>query len=200
MLNENELTNLTNLVNEPNVFEILGITFKEIHHSKLLAWLLDPNENHELGDAFLRECIRLAIKRNKDSATQYITKDTHYGEIGNDIQADKGYWLFDSFQNVEVSTEPKLNENGRLDIKVNAEGSSKERHKYLLVIENKVMSKEGSNQTPKYFEDIMKTYESKIKKLLIYLVVNEDEKAEDDRTAEGWQSSSFSNVILLSIG
>lgn len=191
MLNENELTNLTNLVNEPNVFEILGITFKEIHHSKLLAWLLDPNENHELGDAFLRECIRLAIKRNKDSATQYITNDTRYGEIGNDIQVDKGYWLFDSFQNVEVSTEPKLNENGRLDIKVNAEGSSKERHKYLLVIENKVMSKEGSNQTSKYFEDIMKTYESKIKKLFIYLVVNEDEKAGDDH----WTILTYDDVV-----
>ena len=37
-----------------NIFEILGLTRTEIRHSNMLAWLLDPGENHGLGGAIFR--------------------------------------------------------------------------------------------------------------------------------------------------
>ena len=40
-----------------NIFEVLGITNAEIRHSNFLAWLLDPNGNHGMGDKFLREFV-----------------------------------------------------------------------------------------------------------------------------------------------
>ena len=37
-----------------NLFDVLKVSKKEIYHSNMLAWLLDPNENHGLGEAFLK--------------------------------------------------------------------------------------------------------------------------------------------------
>ncbi len=36
-----------------NIFDVLKISRTEIRHSNVLAWLLDPNENHSLGGKFL---------------------------------------------------------------------------------------------------------------------------------------------------
>lgn len=36
-----------------NIFKVLGISNYELKHSNFLAWLLDPNETHDLGDLFL---------------------------------------------------------------------------------------------------------------------------------------------------
>ena len=37
-----------------NAFDVLGITKTEIRHSNVLAWLMDPTENHGLGDGVIR--------------------------------------------------------------------------------------------------------------------------------------------------
>lgn len=47
-----------------NVFDILKISNNEIRHSNMLAWLLNPNENHGLGDWFFRNFILQLIKKN----------------------------------------------------------------------------------------------------------------------------------------
>lgn len=44
-----------------NLFDILGIARTEIRHSNVLAWLMDPNENHGLGDAVLRGFVQYAV-------------------------------------------------------------------------------------------------------------------------------------------
>lgn len=48
---------LSQKMQTPNIFEVLGITNAEIRHSNFLAWLLDPNGNHGMGDKFLREFV-----------------------------------------------------------------------------------------------------------------------------------------------
>lgn len=44
-----------------NVFSVLDCDRKELAHSKLLAWLLDPAEAHGLGSKFLREFMLEAV-------------------------------------------------------------------------------------------------------------------------------------------
>lgn len=41
-------------LNEFNLFKVLRVDEFEIRHSNVLAWLLDPSQNHMLGNAFLR--------------------------------------------------------------------------------------------------------------------------------------------------
>ena len=48
------LHQLTQDLTHLNIFEVLGTTRAEIRHSNFLAWLLDPNGNHEMGGKFLR--------------------------------------------------------------------------------------------------------------------------------------------------
>ncbi len=38
-----------------NPFDVLRYSDYEIRHSNVLAWLLQPNETHGIGDAFIRE-------------------------------------------------------------------------------------------------------------------------------------------------
>jgi hypothetical protein len=49
-----------------NLFDVLGIARMEIRHSNVLGWLLDPNENHGLGDAVIRGFLNhIAIMENE---------------------------------------------------------------------------------------------------------------------------------------
>lgn len=43
------------LKREVNFFDILGVSETEIRHSNMLAWLLDPNQNHGLGSFMLKQ-------------------------------------------------------------------------------------------------------------------------------------------------
>lgn len=45
-----------------NVFYALQLQNQEIRHSNFLAWLLNPNESHKLGDAFLKELLQIVLK------------------------------------------------------------------------------------------------------------------------------------------
>ena len=40
---------LEKLLNKFNVFDVLNIVTLEIRHSNVLAWLLNPNESHNIG-------------------------------------------------------------------------------------------------------------------------------------------------------
>lgn len=40
---------------KPNIFRALGVSDYEIRHSNFLAWLLDPHENHGLGNIVLKK-------------------------------------------------------------------------------------------------------------------------------------------------
>ena len=44
-----------------NLFDILKIAEKEICHSNMLAWLLQPNGNHGLGNAVLQQLLQTLI-------------------------------------------------------------------------------------------------------------------------------------------
>ena len=44
---------------EFNPFETLNLWWREDIHSRVLTWLLDPNNNHGVGDYFLKKFLRL---------------------------------------------------------------------------------------------------------------------------------------------
>ena len=47
-----------------NLFDVLKISRMEIRHSNMLAWLLNPNENHGFGDAFLKAIIQIVVQND----------------------------------------------------------------------------------------------------------------------------------------
>lgn len=108
----------------PNIFQILRITNNEIRHSNFLAWLLDPNQSHKLGDIFLKRFLREVFSSDKFDNVDQV-----------DVEGM-------SLSKVEV-----LREFKNIDILLKLDN-------VVVCIENKVLSKEHSNQLKRYKEII----------------------------------------------
>ncbi|MBR2585868.1 MAG: PD-(D/E)XK nuclease family protein, partial [Thermoguttaceae bacterium] len=65
---------LSRWVSKFNLFDVLDIAMFEIRHSSMLAWLLDPNENHGLDDSVLRGFIQYIVNSySNDTDTLFST-------------------------------------------------------------------------------------------------------------------------------
>lgn len=131
---ENELLKLVDAVRELerdfklergfNIFEALNITKQEIRHSRFLAYLLDPQESHGLGDRFLRRILMAAAENHPCLPVPRITLFTQ-----------------------ELSNVTVYCERDHFDIAVDLPSLC-----LLFVIENKVDSHESENQLKNYKE------------------------------------------------
>jgi hypothetical protein len=63
LANSKDLRRLETLLAEFNIFEALGLVRQELRHSDFLAFLLNPRQNHRLGDVFLGSFLNLVLKR-----------------------------------------------------------------------------------------------------------------------------------------
>lgn len=113
-----------------NIFEVLKITHTEIRHSNILAWLLSPNENHGLGDLFLREFVNCVVKTLADDEINRI-----------DL-------LLQDFSSFQV-----FRESNHMDLLI----VSRE-EKTAYVVENKIWAGESKHQLNDYFEKSKKEY------------------------------------------
>ena len=67
------LDRLSNWTNKFNVFDVLKISRAEIRHSNVLAWMMNPNENHGLGDSVLRGFIQYVVSSFPDNSDVFST-------------------------------------------------------------------------------------------------------------------------------
>ena len=124
LLKDEDFDKLDLGLKNPNIFQILRISKNEIRHSNFLSWLLDPSQSHKLGDIFLKRFLREVFSSDK------------FGEVD---QVDvEGLDL----NKVEIRREWK-----NIDILLKLEN-------VIVCIENKVLSKEHSNQLKRYREII----------------------------------------------
>ena len=124
MLDIDCLKQLDGWIDDINIFEILKLTNVEIRHSNTLAWLLDPNENHGLGDSFLKA---------------FISKVLHFSNSDVDLL---NIPLHDFY------TYQVYREYNHMDIVLMSKKES-----ITIVIENKIWSGESPTQLKKYFEN-----------------------------------------------
>ena len=119
-----DLERLEDLLAEPNILEALGAVRSELRHSSFLAYLLDPSENHGLGDVFLRRFLlrSLAIGSQEGAEIGPI-------EIGTMDFGGAAVWR----------------ERDNVDVLVKSEAN-----KFCLLIENKTFFEEHSNQLTRY--------------------------------------------------
>src|ERR1700686_83756 len=62
LITDPELAELELRMSEFNVFEALGAVRQELTHSNFLAFVLDPAQNHGLGDRFLKGVLDRAVR------------------------------------------------------------------------------------------------------------------------------------------
>ena len=143
LLNNVDFEKLELELKTPNIFQILNISRAEIRHSNFLGWLLDPNGNHGLGKMFLLKFIR-------EVATSEIATEIDELEISEL-----------NFDNVEIRREWK-----DIDLLIIFDTT-------VVCIENKIDSKDHSNQLLKYKEIVNDNFGDN-KKIFVYLTPEGD--------------------------
>ena len=153
-LSDPDLRRLEELTSEVNFFDIMKITRMEIRHSNMLAWLLDPNENHGLGDKTLKGFITLAAKHKKKHDRSFdpsfIAQMDH-----------SSFSLFREWCNIDIL-------------------AVSQSEKFVLCIENKVDSGEHGNQLELYADRVNQTYRD-YQKLFVYLSPDGRESSDTER-------------------
>lgn len=123
-----------------NLFDVLKISRVEIRHSNMLAWLFTANENHGLGDKFIRNIIQRLVEKdvdNKLDVFQILLLDFY------------SFVVYREWNNIDlllVSDDEEV----------------------VIAIENKVGSQEHSNQLNRYRKILEKNYPD-YNKIYIYL-------------------------------
>jgi len=144
IFNNKELEQLESIEDKFNIFSSLGIINQEVRHSNFLAWLLNPNETHNLADYFTTRFLKLAVYNdsNENPDLNLIDIDTlNLSKIN----------VYREWNNIDVLL---VDDDQKL----------------VCVIENKIESKEHSNQLTTYRKVIESNYPD-YKKIYIYLTV-----------------------------
>ncbi len=113
-----------------NLFDVLRISRTEIRHSNMLAWLLNANENHGMGDAYIKALLQRLVAN--DSTERY---DVFHLALMDFY----GFTVQREWNNIDillVSNEEKT----------------------LIAFENKVGSHEHSDQLNRYRKILEKAY------------------------------------------
>jgi hypothetical protein len=98
---------------------------KNYGHSDFLAFLLDPQQNHGLGDAFLKRLLQKALASAPDTVSSVTPIDL-------DIWSLDEVFVRREWQNIDILLED-------------------EPHRLVIIIENKISSSEHSNQLCRYY-------------------------------------------------
>ena len=159
LLDINCLDELQKWENHFNLFDVLKICRTEIRHSNVLSWLLNPNENHNLGDAFIKKVFQEFIKSQPNANKEVMQL------------------LLMDFYSFSVYREWK-----NIDILLVSDDEN-----LVIAIENKVGSHEYDNQLNRYKEILNKEF-PKYKKILIYLTPDGEEPSDDDWSVLTYES------------
>lgn len=133
-----------------NLFDVLKISRNEIRHSNFLAWLLNPNENHGLGDKYLKGLLSRILKNSNKK-----------NDVLNILLSD--------FYSFNVYREWK-----NIDILILSD-----KEKLAVIIENKVTSNEHDNQLNRYKKTLEIEYPD-YKKIFLYLTPDGLEPSDSD--------------------
>lgn len=161
------LKQLDDWTDDFNLFDVLRITNMEIRHSNILSWIFDPNENHGLGESFIKSFI-----------TKVVTKVV--------IKCDQNkYSAFDllpqDFYSYQV-----YRESNHMDIVL----LSRE-ERTAVIIENKIWSGESSHQLNDYLEKSKTEYRDCNQILYVFLTPFGREASDPD----DWIVFSYGEII-----
>ena len=148
-----------------NIFEAIGHTRSEERHSHFLAFLLDPNETHGLGTEFL---------------TRFVV------EIVKSMRPESRPLSLSEITLVDFEGCLVLREYHRIDVLCIDEA-----HRFLLAVENKVGSKEHSDQLKRYRSFLEEQYRE-FHRVLAYLTPEKDEASD-----ENWTPVGYSDVLSV---
>lgn len=142
---------LEELLSPFNIFEAIGAVRQEVRHSDFLAFLLNPQQNHGIGDFFVTRFLQRAIRAANKS-------DIHVTPIDLDLWSLDEMMVIREWQGIDILL---IDESCQL----------------VVVIENKVDSLEHDDQLARYWDTIEKRYSGWCK---IGLFLSPDKRSPSD--------------------
>jgi hypothetical protein len=146
LLDEN-FQHLNRTLKKLTIFDILRIEDKEVPFTCLLAWLLDPYADHQMGPfpirSFLRHCLRRE-KRGEEVINALQLEELNFA----DVRVSSEYQIDIEMEGDAGDPEKK---KGRLDVYVELSTANGQGKKYpLLLIEAKIGAFQHNGQTHRY--------------------------------------------------
>ncbi|MGM0840273.1 MAG: PD-(D/E)XK nuclease family protein [Bacillota bacterium] len=127
--------------NKFNPLKVLRVDQYEIRHSNVLAWLLDPNGNHYMGDYFVKKMLsRLLTKPENEDKLSSI----HFLS-----------YMYASFSDLEVFREVKTDSNRFIDLVIKVPSE-----KLVILIENKFHAVEAKGQLEEYITYVQSKFDN----------------------------------------
>lgn len=154
-----ELERLESLLAQFNIFEALGAVRHEVRHSDFLAYLLNPQENHGLGDAFIKRLLQKAIGAANSPDLPVTLVDLDFWDLG--VATVQREWQ-------------------RIDIFLRDEV-----HQLSVIIENKIDTGEHDDQLARYYDRVRHEFPAD-HILALYLTKEGDEPTDDRYLAVGY--------------
>ncbi|NQT03011.1 MAG: PD-(D/E)XK nuclease family protein [Planctomycetes bacterium] len=132
LVDNSELEELSARLSTFNILGVLRVEQAEIRHSNILAWLLDPQGSHGMGQAFLRRVMSTILLENENI----------------DIELTPAHVELMNMIDIEVMREWK-------NIDLIAFSPS---NKWVLLVENKIKAGATKRQLLKYIEIVKKEF------------------------------------------
>lgn len=148
-----DLETLEGLLEQFNIFEAVGVVRQELRHSDFLGFLLDPQQNHRLGDAFVRRLLQKILVAARDLSPPVSPVLLDSWDLGRLVVRRE-------WQNIDLLL---VDQSNRL----------------VVLIENKIDSTEGSDQLGRYLRLVSAEYPApEWRHLAIYLTTDGDSPSE----------------------
>ena len=147
-----DLERLESLLEQFNIFEVLGAVRQEVRHSDFLAFLMDPQQHHGLGGDFVKRFLQKALTGVNQSSLPVTAIDLDIWSL-DDLEVHR------EWHNIDILLVSESNQ-------------------MAVVIENKVYSQEHSNQLQRYRKIAAQHYPNH--RLLFLFLTPEGEEPSDD--------------------
>lgn len=152
MYNDSTYQELKAYYEKTTIFNVLGVERSETRHSAFLCWLLNANASHGLGEEPMKKLLRLyATKMDDDSSFRIMLMTGDYELEMNDIVTEK------STSDEQGSKGGKSKKKDRMDVwaTMTLKDIAGNEQSLALVIENKIYSGEGAEQTERYHQYVI---------------------------------------------
>ena len=152
VLENDDLERLEALLGQFNIFEAIGAVRQELRHSDFLAHLLDPRQNHGLGDIFAKRLLQKALSSVSDSSLPITAIDLDTWDLD-------ALLVLREWQDIDILLQDEKNQ-------------------FVVPIENKIGSSERGDQLRDYWDTVEKRF-PKWKKLGLYLTSDGEDPSHD---------------------
>ncbi|MFZ2095756.1 MAG: PD-(D/E)XK nuclease family protein [Anaerolineales bacterium] len=153
LIDNPELERIESLLEQFNIFEALGAVWIELRHSDFLAFILNPYQNHGLGDSVVKSFLQRALAYAK-------YQQIPFRPIYLDVCDLDDLLVLREWQNIDITL---------ID----------ERNQFIAIIENKIRSGEHSEQLTRY-RKIVELHYPGWRKLYLFLTPDGDEPSDPE--------------------